>query len=421
MHSQLKAVRGSIATGKFLTAFALTLATVYLVNRLFTGSLSGDALMRSGFGEAWLKVRKDPGVIAMFISSWIWPWGAITLGLILGIPLCRSATWQRGRFGLWMPQFKAETLCCRWPISVALLAVGAVVGVTWALSFSGMDFYHRKQFYWRLDVIMLFALVLVLASSMQRGVVLLAKRIPKLAHAGVIATGVLLAALLAYHEYRIHWFRVNAVGQEYFLTKDAEALRPWLEEYGRTHQKYSLATISTELNYLCAYWTNADLMLPSGFPYHSLESNKQIRERTVDLLRLYNVEPKAWTKFAAPRENFFFHIAWRKSRAEAQGQSYLYHLYHRGFTLDSTENRNWRRNEIKNIARRLETSAEEPAVRPDVILIDEVSRTLGRPDLAGYQRAFKSGDLEAWVGEDAIVNKSRRDSQSNGKFSQVSR
>jgi hypothetical protein len=270
-------------------------------------------------------------------------------------------------------------------------------------------------------VIVLFSLMLVLVSSMQRGLVLLAKRIPKLARASVITTAALLVGLLAYHEYRIHWFRVNAVGKEYFLTKEAEALRPWLEEYGRKHKKYSLATVSTELNYLCAYWTDADLMLPSGFPYHSLESNKKIRQRTVDLLRLYNVEPDTWTKFTSPRENFYFHIAWRKSRAEAAGQSYLYHLYHRAFTLDSMENRNWRRNEIKTIARRLESAVEEPSVRPDVILIEEISRTLGQPDLAGYRQAFKSGGLEAWVCDDANVGESLRDSHANAKFSQVSR
>jgi hypothetical protein len=211
------------------------------------------------------------------------------------------------------------------------------------------------------------------------------------------------------------------VGQEYFLTKDAEALRPWLEEYGRTHKQYSLATVSTELNYLCAYWTNADLMLPSGFPYHSLESNKKIRQRTVELLRLYNIQPDAWTKFASPRENFYFHIAWRTSRAEAAGQSYLYHLYHRAYTLDSLENRNWRRNEIKTIADKLETAVQKPAIRPDVILIDEISRTLGQPDLAGYRQAFKSGDLEAWICEGTTVGESLRDSQSDGKLSQVSR
>jgi hypothetical protein len=242
-----------------------------------------------------------------------------------------------------------------------------------------------------------------------------------LARASVVVTTALVVALFAYHQYRIHWFRVNAVGQEYFLTKDTEALRPWLEEYGRNHKKYSLATVSTELNYLCGYWTNADLMLPSGFPYHSLESNKKIRQRTVDLLRLYNVEPEVWTKFSEPRENFYFHNHWRISRAEAQGQSFLYQLYHRAFTLDSMENRNWRRKEIKSIARRLETAVDEAAVRPDVILIDETSRTLGQPDLAGYRQAFKSGDLEAWVCEGATVGESLRDSQSHGKLSQVAR
>jgi hypothetical protein len=34
---------------------------------------------------------------------------------------------------------------------------------------------------------------------------------------------------------------------------------------------------------------------------------------------------------------------------------------------------------------------------PDVILIDDVSRELGTPDLSAYELAFRSPSIEAWV------------------------
>lgn len=264
-----------------------------------------------------------------------------------------------------------------------------------------MDSYHRNQFYWRLDVLVLFSLGLVLLDSLQHGLRQIAAKLPQLAPVSAFATVGLLVALLGYHEYRIHWFRVNAVGQEYFLTKDAEALRPWLEQYGQTHKQFSLATVSPELNYLCAYWTDADLLLPSGFPYHSLQSNKSIRQQTLDLLHLYRVTSEAWTTFAEPKD-ISFHNHWRVSRPEAVGHSYLYYLYHRGFTLNN-EQVHWRRDEIRKIANRLEETRPESPKQPDVILIDEVSRSIGAPDLTAYRRAFCRGSIEAWVLDDSSL------------------
>jgi hypothetical protein len=262
-----------------------------------------------------------------------------------------------------------------------------------------MDPYHRKQFYWRLDVVLLFSLALLTVGSLQNWLFELAKQAPRWRPVAACFTAALLVALFGYHEYRIHWFRVNAVGQEYFLTKDAELLRPWLAEYERAHPQFSLATLSPELNYLCAYWTDADLILPSGFPYHSQESNLKIRERTSQLLQLYGVKPELWTSFAEPKQ-IFFHTHWRRSRPEAAGQSYIYHLYHRGFTLNSRSEVEWRIREIEAISLELEKlGCAAPAICPDVILIDQISRTLGQPELIGYRRAFKSGDLEAWVRE----------------------
>ncbi|MCC7083489.1 MAG: hypothetical protein IT427_00615 [Pirellulales bacterium] len=387
---------GGATSGRFLATFGLVLTVVFALNLLLTDSLSGDAFMRSGFGPAWKHVRKDGGVLHDFIADWIWPWGGLALGLIAGVSRWRFTATPQLSPWKWRLTIRSRANPEWRPLAMALLAVAAVFGVILALSRGGMDPYHRKQFYWRLDVVLLFSLVLVLLDWLHCGLRQLGEKIPRLACVSGLVTAALLASLLAYHEYRIHWFRANVVAKEYFLTKSAEALRPWLEQYDREHQQFTLATVSPELNYLSAYWTNADLLLPSGFPYHTLEDNASIHARALRLLRLYRVSPEKWTAFATPRR-IQFQNYWRTSRAVAAGQGFLYHLYHRTFRLDSAEDRQWRRQEIGRFADNLAAPSETKSPKPDVILVDVVSRSLGRPDFADYRLAFKHGDLEAWV------------------------
>ena len=53
---------------------------------------------------------------------------------------------------------------------------------------------------------------------------------------------------------------------------------------------------------------------------------------------------------------------------------------------------------VDRIAARLQERPTLPrADRPDVIIVDEVSRALGDPDLTDYARGFAHGGLEAWV------------------------
>src|SRR4051794_13735493 len=78
-----------------------------------------------------------------------------------------------------------------------------------------------------------------------------APRLPRLTNAWTPIVDSALLALFAYHQYRIHSFATNIIAKEYFLTADAEALRPWLEKYDREHEQYTLATLSPELNFLC--------------------------------------------------------------------------------------------------------------------------------------------------------------------------
>ena len=90
-------------------------------------------------------------------------------------------------------------------------------------------------------------------------------------------TATCLAALFVYHNQRIYSFITHTASREFFLTADEEELRDWLRRRDASLGKYTLATASHELNYLAAYWNHADLLLPEGFPLHSVESNAEIK------------------------------------------------------------------------------------------------------------------------------------------------
>jgi hypothetical protein len=353
-----------------------------------------------------------------------------------------------------------------WMPMVALLSIAA------AFSWIGTDPYHARQFQWRADYCILFACCLAVSESIRRWLVrgVWSVRWSRPIELSVGLGCVLL--LLGFHEHRIHRFLKNTAGREYFLTRDEERLRQWLADYSRDERgerRYLLATASPELNLLCAYWTDADLWLPSGFPYHSAASRETLETRTADLMRLYNVASQEWLDF-----NLHMHAddqwGWARSRLLSARQGYMYYLLHRevwiggypggpnlgafrytgpkGSTERVAQNRFLTRaayvtaamkaieiEEGKEVAQQLlserrdrspayawldriggqaswspqaSVAAAERIARhidgpprprpvPEVILVDEVSRALGTPDLSNYERAFTSPTIEAWV------------------------
>jgi hypothetical protein len=230
----------------------------------------------------------------------------------------------------------------------------------------------------------------------------------------------------------------RTAASEFFLTEDEEHLRDWLRARPAEETR-SLATASHELNYLCAYWTNADLLLPEGFPYHTATSEDEIEDRMADLLRLYRTEPQTWIDF-----NTHGHSddqwSWHESRLRSAREGYSYYLMHRAHSIHGhTDPHDWaragcasekgttalvaelRRREdrsrkiaaevrhgtpiaaiemVDRVARKIARGDQKPP-RPDVIIVDEVSRALGEPDFRGYRREFSHGTLEAWVRDDA--------------------
>jgi hypothetical protein len=420
--------RAIVVVGVLLAAGA----AVALAAQQATSGFPDDALARAGFGPRW---RTSPvGVAASAELRRMIRHDAQWLAALL-VASCVYVSLRVGRArGSLQSRFSYA-----WPTPTRryfwLLAAAPTIGVMLlvvAFGRFGMEAYHAQQFVWRRDFVILFALVVFLTEIVKRVIRQAAvdrRRSVYLEVGGAVA---LMAALLAYHNVRIHKFISRNAAYEYFLTADEERLGDWLRERAPKLGRFTLATASHELNYLCAYWTDADLLLPEGFPYHDVSPDDEIAARTADLLALYGATAERWHSFVAQRHPSDQWI-WARSRLKSAQFGYLYYLLHRGLFVDGQlaalepptsrgvtrriadrilaaeanfEGRLYERQHrgdefIADVADRLSArSAAPPSLRPDVIIIDEVSRALGAPNLDGHRREFRHGDIEAWVRTD---------------------
>jgi hypothetical protein len=410
---------------------AIVVVSIFLLHQLFNGSMDGDMLMRAGFGPKWAEsVRNDATI--MKVRDWFVQQGLIPVSIALfGSWLVLRPAGGRLPLKLALRPADSSAIQIR---CLAILPLAAMFVMYQLLKSRGMEPFLRHQLYWRVNYCWLFVFALAVLewwretlttwgarqATHARGARFSAPRLraafgrlrPK-SWAAAMAVGI--AALLAYHNYRLHWFVGHVAAKHFFLTADAEKLRPWLEEYERKHGRFELATASLELNYLAAYWTNADLLLPSGFPYHSAADNAEIRARALQLLRLYGATSSTWNEFLAATPGRF-QEAWQTSRIKASGRAYLYHLYHRLISYDPPTSAKWKVKEHQKIRSALKqpqqregqgknglAKSKPASIRPDVIIVDEVSRSLGEPDLSRYDCAFRSGTIEAWVRREANV------------------
>ncbi len=373
---------------------ALMLATLALHEQL-NGSLTGDALLRGGFGAEWRQSR-DIDTDVMPIREWVMQYAMLPLVVVL---LLSIAGFRARSPRIAAPLRLAEITWaqCRW---LALLPVATVLLLNLALRLRGMECFLRSQMVWRADYCLLFALVLVGAEWVRTS---LPAMVPRLARSWPLLVAIALGSLFAYHSYRMHWFVAHTARRDFFLTADAQGLRPWLDAFDRQHDQYELATASVELNFLCAFWTNADLLLPSGFPYHHGGTNQEIQDRAIQLLRLYGATQESWLRFTHPT-NERYQDLWTKSRVAASGRGYLYNLFHRWTYFMPPGEQEWfemGRMEIADALRDPPARADLPT--PEIILVDDVSRALGQPDLAGYRLGHRSGSIEAWVRDDVSL------------------
>ena len=416
-----------------VAAMGLVLAAVagLAVHKLTSGHLAGDPLIRAGFGDLWkispygLTHQAWP---VREIFSRLWPVAglAILASLYLTVRRSRRLPRVRCRIRVAWPTSSRLNLLCLFGVPIAGLVLASA-----AVSCFGMEAYHLLQFVWRVDLMVLFCATLLVSEWARRGIEYLARRYGRQSHGWELAvTATCLAALFVYHNQRIYSFITHTASREFFFTADEEELRDWLRRRDASLGKYTLATASHELNYLAAYWTHADLLLPEGFPLHSVESNAEIEERMARLLAIYGAAPASWLDFNLHRPAWD-QWSWGASRLLSARHGYMYYLLHRlvGILGNSTppftptapnrttpyiaqqrleSDRSARASEYalhraevaatQRIAARLQDEQRASTVeQPDVIILDEVSRALGSPDLSGYVREFRHGGLEAWV------------------------
>lgn len=425
-------IRPLIASGAVLSGIAVI---SFAINRATSGGFQGDLLTRAGFGSAWRHSLGGMGGVGGIIRHIRYE-----LLLLIGFAVL-AITYFR-----WRPSVAGSSpqlqLHWDWPtverrqlVGLAAIPIAAWIGVIAALGIFGIDDYHVLQFAWRRDYMLLFVIVLLvseLAKHSLRHVLPGSRRSLRWEIAGTV---LFFAALFAYHNIRIHNFVANTAAREFFLTKDEEELRGWLcqREPSLSENKtrnFTLATASHELNYLCAYWTNAELLLPEGFPFHSGDSDAEIKQRMATLLAVYGATTESWLAFNLNR-HVWDQWSWARSRLLSARHGYLYYLMHRELLVDGVVGREiqptaakWttpfsadlgmqrdqnlrtgktfvQRAGVREEDEIAELLKDSPSVakadRPDVIIVDQVSRGLGTPDLSDYTREFRHGDLEAWV------------------------
>ena len=395
-----------------------------------TGALAGDVLTRAGFGPAWKgsvasaeesrdffrTVRAYSGLLILF--------GTV---VFFGGTICVSRSPLKIQIE---PRLRKPEPDLLQLLALAAVPISGFVLLVEALSHMGMDEYHLFQFVWRLQFVLFFCAMVVFSEAIKYGL----RRFIKI-HAlstkwEIALTALFLTSLLVYHNVRIYRFVSRTVASEFFLTKDEEHLRDWLREREKSLGKYSLATASHELNYLCAYWSRADLLLPEGFPYHNTATNDEIENQMAHVLRVYGSTPEKWLDFNLHR-HVWGQWSWADSRLLSARHGYIYYLMHRGLLVAGNAAKPIKSSQLtrtsayyadvrlqhseaetqglfkqhkagkeaaQRIAKRLSALPTfEQVEKPDVIVVDEVSRALGTPDLSSYTREFKHGDLEAWV------------------------
>ncbi|MEX2185783.1 MAG: hypothetical protein WD875_03270 [Pirellulales bacterium] len=414
---------------------ALALGAAAATHQLLGGGMTGDVLARGGMGKAWLSIPEPPDAPAFWgvLRRYVWCLVAMAVAACVTVRLGGSRVAGEAWARITLSRIDTSRLPILAVAAAPLVAVLALVPTL--VEFVGMEEYHAYQFIWRAEYCLIFAVVLLASEWIKLALRHFAPS-PSIAwRLEIVASALVVIPLLGYHNFRIYNFVSRTAASEFFLTEDEEHLRDWLR-LQPTESIQSLATASHELNYLCAYWTNADLLLPEGFPYHNGATNDEIEDRMADLLRLYRANPDSWIAF-----NQHGHSddqwSWHESRLRSAREGYSYYLMHRGMSLaGNTDPFAWARNDLESgrgttarmaevrrredrgrkikaevqhgtpiaaiemtdrIAKKLADRDGRSPPQPDVIIVDEVSRALGMPDFAGYTRAFTHGSLEAWT------------------------
>jgi len=204
-----------------------------------------------------------------------------------------------------------------------------------------------------------------------------------------------------------NWYDRKNFYKEIALQQEAENLITYLKEQDTRHK--TLLTLSYEYNFLLAYHTNFELLLPSGFPLHDGRSNQTIINQFLaicDFLKIKNI---------ASTIQWIYPVIVPYTKWNTLGKSYAninfypYMLFHCAdiFMQDIDETlpsrqkflsyTRWKRNpiffDIMNQSVDYQTYFSQ---KPDFVLFDEVSKALCAQLPEGYELVFQNKDLELY-------------------------
>ena len=335
-----------------------------------------DATDRAGLGAAW--IGRGGFSFAIFDR---WSWGFL------------------GRAGLVVaPMLACFHFLHSWrnpaPYLIVLLSGLAMAALAVLSAWFGVHGYQMTQFHIRVESCLWLALLIVVARATRRAGAPPRRRIRNPAHARAIAVALCAAVPLAYtglSAVRTNAY-IGAVGARYTaLPKRIEHLRAVVTCLDARRGIEDAATLSPEINHLLAYWTDADLHLPVGFPLHEAGPNERIVTRAAAVLNLFNVGIESWIDFPST-DQVDSTLFWRRSRLLSARQGYMYWMFHRVGLRDH-------RLLVVRISALLGPAPAGAGATPAprIILEDEVSRALGRPDTGGYDAVWREGPITLWL------------------------
>jgi hypothetical protein len=196
------------------------------------------------------------------------------------------------------------------------------------------------------------------------------------------------------HTARTLIFVKQLAALEYALTRELAGLKGSLTKLCADHPRASLATLSHEINYLAAIWTDCDLVLPEGFPLHNAGSDRSIAQRAAMLLRFYGADSAEWRAFNLDQHPRY-RDSWMHSRLLAEQQGFIYCLFHRE---GSHQGRSLEAPGPQALEQIMSGAVPMPAqITPDIVVVDPTSKFFGEPDLRAHRRVYLREPVEVWV------------------------
>ncbi|MCS7005200.1 MAG: hypothetical protein NZM38_07730 [Cytophagales bacterium] len=213
-----------------------------------------------------------------------------------------------------------------------------------------------------------------------------------------------LTVMSLLYNVTINWFPLQLYKQM-AVSQESEQLIQYLKSQN-TNSK-TLATLSFEYNYLLAYHTDLELLLPSGFPLHNGNSNYEIVAQFLGICDLLKVNVLPALEWCFPMEAY---TAWQtKGKTYAQINMIPYLLLHcaniwQPFFIENvsfvqkwTHKATWIVNPvIKSLFEHSVSFSDCYSQKPDFILLEEISSFLGAQVPDGYQLVFKAQHLKLY-------------------------